>query len=234
MPPTKPVQLADAGDVSTRIVGGSPATPFSVPWLVALLRWGSPMCGASYISGKWILSAAHCCDGASTYSLSASVYRHDLSRSPTSEHPCAETIPIVTSRLHPSYSSQTLDADICLLEMQSEPRCTIQGPSFDSGNAAGDNELVTIAGWGGTVAQPVSGSVPQSYSSIVRTANVPLLPRSRCAFYSSFTNNMICAGYESGGVDSCQGDSGGPAFVSSGGSAVLIGVVSFGFGCAQA
>jgi len=39
----------------------------------------------------------------------------------------------------------------------------------------------------------------------------------------------VCAGYEQGGVDTCQGDSGGP-FVESG---ELIGITSFGEGCAR-
>jgi trypsin len=41
---------------------------------------------------------------------------------------------------------------------------------------------------------------------------------------------MFCAGVAAGGKDSCQGDSGGP-IVSS--SKQLIGIVSWGNGCAQ-
>ena len=44
---------------------------------------------------------------------------------------------------------------------------------------------------------------------------------------------MICAGYPQGGKDSCQGDSGGPFVCQSGNSAILTGVVSFGYGCAD-
>jgi trypsin len=67
--------------------------------------------------------------------------------------------------------------------------------------------------------------------------DVPLVPRAACASAyatSTISDRMICAGYDAGGKDSCQGDSGGPLEVRGSGAArVLIGVVSWGEGCAR-
>ena len=48
----------------------------------------------------------------------------------------------------------------------------------------------------------------------------------------TITDGMICAG--EAGKDSCQGDSGGPMVgTNKAGETVLVGVVSWGIGCAQ-
>ena len=79
-------------------------------------------------------------------------------------------------------------------------------------------------------------------SNTLKYVSVPLMTNQDCiqphtSYASSvITSNMVCAGFTEGGKDSCQGDSGGPLVVprnSSDDSAIIYGVVSFGYGCAQ-
>ncbi|RVE64828.1 hypothetical protein OJAV_G00129780 [Oryzias javanicus] len=88
-----------------------------------------------------------------------------------------------------------------------------------------------VTGWGYLTEE---GSV----SSTLQEAEVPLIDWTTCSklpiYGNALTKRMICAGYLGGEVDACKGDSGGPLVHFLGHQWTLVGVVSWGIGCARA
>ena len=71
----------------------------------------------------------------------------------------------------------------------------------------------------------------------MQKVNVPFVDQNICQnLYgtNTITDNMVCAGPSHGGQDACQGDSGGPlAMRWYSDQWVVVGVVSWGVGCAR-
>ncbi|KAK2143570.1 hypothetical protein LSH36_831g00011, partial [Paralvinella palmiformis] len=71
----------------------------------------------------------------------------------------------------------------------------------------------------------------------LKQATVPVVSLSICkrpdwlGLEFTLTDNMMCAGYETGGIDTCQGDSGGPLVCYMNNVWIQAGVTSFGRGC---
>ena len=89
-----------------------------------------------------------------------------------------------------------------------------------------------MTGWGGRVFTGIDGGSDQ-----LEEVQVPVQQDTACDRTYSVTlgydaATMLCAGDVTGGRDACQGDSGGPLTALDGSTPVLVGVVSFGLGCA--
>eukprot|EP00794_Sanderia_malayensis_P005355 gene5355-6026_t len=93
------------------------------------------------------------------------------------------------------------------------------------------SQMCYITGWGRV-------SEYGKTANILQEAKMPIIKRETCVAtqggIATYTANMICAGYKKGGIDACQGDSGGPLVCDNGGRYELIGIVSWGRGCARA
>lgn len=171
-----------------------------------------------------------------------------------------EYLPVVRVLVHPDYNDLTAQNDIALLSVQGVARgaasARIAG-TLPRDLLIGPGRTAIISGWGSTRAEdpddegsegaqpPASasedGDIDQwGYPDTLRWVAVPIAPQALCERVDSdpsdpdvtVTSNMICAGSLRGGRDTCDGDSGGPLVVLEGRRPVLVGVTSWGLGCA--
>ncbi|XP_074890010.1 enteropeptidase [Buteo buteo] len=213
-----------------RIVGGSDARREAWPWIVSLHFNYRPVCGASLVSDEWLVTAAHCVYGRQ---LKPSQWKAVLGLYDQSDMTKPSTVVqnIDQIVINPHYMKRTKDSDIALMHLQYKVQYTdyiqpICLPEKNQQFLPGIN--CSIAGWGS-----IMNKGPTSY--ILQEAEVPLISNEKCQQWMpeySITENMICAGYDIGGVDSCQGDSGGPLTSEDGNKWFLVGVTSFGYKCA--
>ncbi len=210
-----------------RIVGGVPANLKEFPFIASLQKNSRHFCGGALIAKNWVLTAAHCVAGSGTSKLKIKIGL--LKQGDTNGVEAFSVNKIIT---HPEYNDSSSDYDFALLQLNGESRYNPIGLNADEIDIPDEEDkapIATTAGWGAI-------SEGGNLSSKLLKVDVPLVSDRRCefAYPSQITKTMICAGFEKGGKDSCQGDSGGPLIIESGaGEKILIGVVSWGEGCAR-
>jgi len=212
-----------------RIVGGVDAGKNEFPWQVALSLRSSPgsfYCGGSLISSDTVLTAAHCASSRSRPYIF--IGDHDKSKSDGEKVIRAKSV-----TRHPKYIRNSQDYDYAIIKL-SEPvtfNNNVYPVCLPSGTEHSNKDSIAT-GWGTLKA---GGRTPD----ILQKVSVRTLTKAKCTdsstiiSSSSITDRMICAA--SPGKDACQGDSGGPLVIKNSQNFFeLVGITSWGFGCANA
>merc|ERR550519_268000 len=196
----RPLVDAKMDASNARIVGGSEATPHSFPHQAALFIDNMYFCGGSLISTEWVMTAAHCMDGADFVDVVLGA--HNIRE----EEPTQITVRSTDHFIHENYNSFTIQNDIAMIHLPSPVSldaniATVALPSSDP--AVGT--VYTPSGWG----KPSDSA--GGISDILRNVDVPSITTEECADYygSIVTDKMLCID-STGGKGTCNGDSGGP------------------------
>ncbi|XP_075786589.1 atrial natriuretic peptide-converting enzyme isoform X3 [Pelodiscus sinensis] len=216
-----------AARMSKRILGGRTSRPGRWPWQCSLQSEPSGhICGCVLIANKWVLTVAHCFEGRENAAVWKVVFGIN-----NLDHPSIfmQTRLVKTIILHPRYNRAVVDYDISIVELNEDinetsyvrPVCL---PSREQ--LVEPDTYCYITGWG-----HMGNKMPFK----LQEGEVRIISLEQCQSYfdmKTITNRMLCAGYESGTVDSCMGDSGGPLVCEQpAGRWTLFGLTSWGSVC---
>ncbi|XP_075694013.1 prothrombin [Rhinoderma darwinii] len=234
--------------IQGRIVKGEEAEQGSSPWQVMLFK-KSPqelLCGASLISDRWVLTAAHCIfyppwdKNFTTDDLLVRIGKHYRAKY---ERTTERILQLERIIVHPKYNwKENLDRDIALMQLRKpvsftnyiHPVCLPTKDIVQKFLQSGFKGRVS--GWG-NLQETWSTGGPQLPSAL-QQINLPVVEHEKCKASTKIkvTDNMFCAGYspeDSKRGDACEGDSGGPFVMKDPISSrwYQMGIVSWGEGC---
>ncbi|CAD5126830.1 DgyrCDS14860 [Dimorphilus gyrociliatus] len=220
-PNPAPEQRSDKFD---RIVGGWEARANEFPYQLSLRVFESHVCGAVVINSNWALSAAHCTPIGSFNGLIIVAGAHNRSNPLNNE----QRSNILTVINHERYTNPLRHSnDISLLQLANSLELNDNVAAACSPRLTDYvNVIATSSGWGATVS---GGPIPH----VLRYTNVEIWSNSRCnaSYPGSIDESMVCA--STPGRDICQGDSGGPLAYNNNGRFEVVGLASWGRGCAE-
>jgi len=217
-----------------RVIGGSEAQEDRYSFAVSLQDRMGHFCGGTLISPDTVLSAAHCGDD----DYNVVVGRHDHGDRD------GEVMSVKKVLKHPGYESDTTNNDYMLIFL--DKPVSVNNIKFASvtDNLVRANEAVTVVGWGDMDIDLDEEELPDE----LREVEVYTISNNECddsegvidgerdSYNGQITSSMLCAEHPKR-KDACQGDSGGPLVKRSGSGSgeefELVGVVSWGVGCAH-
>jgi len=225
--------ITASADMRPTIVGGTEAAPGEFPYIVSLHEGMGHICGGSLIKKNWVLTAGHCVAG--TRISKVLIGLHDQNKTGNAES-------IAPKRIirHPQYNASTTDYDFALIELSRDSSfepVEYNTTEITISDKVGEQIMSTTAGWGETNQVGVLSLGHRASATKLQRVDVPLASTELClqGYPKQITDRMICAGFVAGKKDACFGDSGGPLIVKDAntGAPVLVGVVSWGEGCAR-